>query len=105
MNRKEFCIAFAREMGISIEKANRMCKPVLGFLAKKIYEEDRVYITGLGTFKKKIFSARRVGNIKGGTEAMEIPPTEKITFLPAASIGGRHGVRRLTEEDGEDEEE
>ena len=104
MNRKEFCVAFAREMGISIEKANRMCRPVFNFLAKKICEEDRVYITGLGTFKKKIFSARRVGNING-SGSMEIPATEKITFLPAASIGGRHGIRRLTEEDDEDEEE
>lgn len=85
MNRHEFCIRFANEMGISQRKAVKACVPVLNLLAKCIAEEDRVYIVGIGTFKKKIRKPHRIGDMKGGY--IDLPEKEIIVFEPSDSIG------------------
>ncbi len=81
MNRTDFYKMFAAENGISQAESKDICVALFDLLLRCIKEQDRVYLKGLGTFKKKLFKERRVGNFKGG-EAIVIPASEKITFEP-----------------------
>ena len=79
MNRREFWVKYAQENGISQAKAERICKSVFDLLAKSIATEDRVYIAGLGTFKKKKIKAHRIQDVRT-REFIEVPEKEKIIF-------------------------
>lgn len=81
MNRTDFYKRFAAENGASQTDAKETCIAVFDLLARCINENDRVYIKGLGTFKKKALKERRVGNFYGD-EALVIPASEKIVFEP-----------------------
>ena len=79
MNRREFWIQYARKNGISQAKAKQICKSVFELLAESIVAEDRVYISGLGTFKKKTIKSHRIKDVNTG-EMIELPEKEKIVF-------------------------
>lgn len=79
MNRTDFYKKFAAENDISQEKAKFLCCAMMDLLYRCINEEDRVYIKGLGTFKKKRMNARRVTNING-PGMIDIPERDKIVF-------------------------
>ena len=81
MNRTDFYKMFAAENGANQIASKNTCIAVFDLLARCIKDNDRVYIKGLGTFKKKALKERRVGNFKGG-EALLIPAGEKIIFEP-----------------------
>lgn len=81
MNRTDFYKKLAEETGISQVNAKETCVAVFDLLFRCINEHDRVYIKGLGTFKKKALKERRVGNFFGD-EAFVIPAGEKIVFEP-----------------------
>ena len=81
MNRTDFFKQFAVENDISQMKAKDTCLAVFDLLSRCINEEERVYIKGLGTFKKRMAKERRVGNFYGD-EAVVIPACEKIVFEP-----------------------
>lgn len=79
MNRREFWVKYAQENGISQAKAEQICKSVFGLLAESIVTEDRVYIAGLGTFKKKKIKSHRIQDVRT-REFIEVPEKEKIIF-------------------------
>lgn len=79
MNRREFWVKYAQVNKISQAKAEQICKAVFSLLAECVTTEDRVYISGFGTFKKKRIAARRIKDINSG-EIIEIPEKEKIVF-------------------------
>ena len=79
MNRREFWVKYAQVNGISQAKAEVICKTVFDLLADSIATEDRVYIAGLGTFKKKTRKAHRIKDVNSG-EMIELPEKEKIVF-------------------------
>ena len=79
MNRREFWVKYAQENGVSQEKAKQICKSVFCLLAESIASEDRVYIAGLGTFKKKKVKAHRIKDINTG-DMIQLPEREKIVF-------------------------
>lgn len=81
MNRTEFYKMFAAKNGASQSESKATCIAVFNLLAHCIKDNDRVYIKGLGTFRKKIYKERKVGNFKGG-DTMIIPAHEKIVFEP-----------------------
>ena len=81
MNRTDFYKQFAAENDISQMKAKDVCIAMFDLLARCIDENDRVYIKGLGTFKKKTVKERRVGNFYG-EEAIVIPACQKVVFEP-----------------------
>lgn len=81
MNRTDFYKLFAAENNVSQMKSKDVCIAVFDLLARCINENERVYIKGLGTFKKKTVKERRVGNFYGD-EALIIPACEKIVFEP-----------------------
>lgn len=81
LNRKEFCELYAHTYNAKKGKSKEICENVFDLLSQCIKECDRVYIKGLGTFKKKMTSPRRIGDIvNGGT--MDLPAREKIVFEP-----------------------
>lgn len=79
MNRREFWVKYAQENGMSQAKAEQICKSVFDLLAESIAVEDRVYISGLGTFKKKKVKAHRIQDVNT-REFIELPEKEKIVF-------------------------
>lgn len=79
MNRTDFYKLYAAETGTSQAKSKDICIAVFDLLSRCIEENDRVYIKGFGTFRKKILKEHRVGNFKGG-EAIVIPAMEKVIF-------------------------
>jgi nucleoid DNA-binding protein len=81
MNRTDFYKRFAIENDVTQANAKDTCIAVFNLLARCIDENERVYIKGLGTFKKKMVKERRVGNFYGD-EAVVIPACEKIVFEP-----------------------
>lgn len=81
MNRTDFYKQFAEENEVSQVNAKDTCIAVFDLLSRCINENERVYIKGLGTFKKKMVKERRVGNFYGD-EALVIPASEKIVFEP-----------------------
>lgn len=81
MNRTDFYKLFAAENGANQAESKETCIAVFDLLSRCIKEHDRVYIKGLGTFRKKPLKERRVGNLQGG-EAFVIPASEKIIFEP-----------------------
>lgn len=85
MNRHDFWLAYAKEHGIPQDKSKPLCKSVLTFLAKCIATEDRVHISGLGTFKRKKTGAHRIRNVTTG-ELMVIPEKEKLIFEPSVEL-------------------
>ena len=91
MNRREFYLAYARENHTSQRYAKQVCSSVLDTLGRCIVNEDRVYIIGLGTFKKKKLKPRKVGNLHG-EGAITIPEKEKIVFEASENIGAKSVV-------------
>lgn len=79
MNKTEFFRLLAKETGMTIEKSKFACDAVFDLLLRCIKENDRVYIKGFGTFKKKTFKEHKIGNVRTG-KAHLIPPREKIVF-------------------------
>ena len=84
MNRTDFYKMFAAENGANQAESKETCIAVFDLLARCIKEHDRVYIKGLGTFRKKPVKEKRVYNLKGG-EAILVPASEKIVFEPFVS--------------------
>lgn len=84
MNRPEFLQAFADERAKSLRikkyQAKDICKAVLDFLAEKIESEDRVYLYGLGTFKKVTKSAHRIGDVNNPGKTMIVPERTRTVF-------------------------
>ena len=84
MNREQFYRLFAKEYDTTLINSRKYCHEVFALLSKCLTEmdtTDRIYIKGLGTFKKRHLSARRVGNLNG-EGAFVIPESEKIIFEP-----------------------
>lgn len=98
MTRKEFYVKYAQVNGISQAKAKQLCKSVFDLLARCIYEEDRVYIKGFGTFKKKLRAARIVNGIQ--KTPLVVPEKEEVVFVPSPHMG----ETPLEDEDEEDED-
>lgn len=89
MNREEFVREFAERQGITIREAREMCYGVFDFLGEKIMSEDRVYIIGLGTFKKQHMKPKRILNVNTGTYSMT-RDMDKVVFHASDNIGIRH---------------
>ncbi len=79
MNKFEFISEYSHEYGVTRAMAEQVCDNVFELLSKKIIEEDRVYLFGFGTFRKKKRKAMKIGNLQGG-EALVLPETTKIVF-------------------------
>jgi len=95
MNRKEFIAEFAKENHLPKTQSSVIVSSVVEFLRKKIEEEDRLYIYGLGTFQRKLRASHRVVNPQNTKEFIEIPPTVAIVFTASP----------LNEEPEEEDEE
>ena len=97
MNRKDFYRQFAAENDISHMKSKDICVAMFDLLFRCINEEERVYIKGFGTFKKKMMKEHLVSNFHGGDPIL-IPAREKIMFEPYKGIP-------VTKEDEDEDDE
>ena len=82
MNRHDFWIMYAQRNGISQAQAKKVCTTVfnlLGETVKGMSVDDRMYIVGLGVFKKKKYGSHRIKDVNTG-EMIEVPEKEKIIF-------------------------
>ena len=79
MNRSEFIKEFAAANGMSKEIAKVVVCTVTGFLAKKVKEEEKLYIYGLGTFKRRHKPARTINHPSTG-ELLDVPAKDYVSF-------------------------
>ena len=79
MNKTEFARSFAEAYDAKIGESYATCSAMFNHLAKCIRENDRVYIKGLGTFKKKKHKGFTTKDISTGN-TIEIPDRDKIVF-------------------------
>ena len=88
MNRADFYKRYSEENRLPMTKTKQICDSVFSLLARSILDEERVYIIGLGTFKKKIRKARQVWDINTG-KVMDLPDIEKIVFKLSDNLEDR----------------
>ena len=98
MTREEFVRAYAERYETTIRASREACYNVFEFLSEKIATEPKVYIIGLGTFKKRKYKAKRIRNVNTGEYSM-VPETEKIVFVASEGIG------RNIDDDGDGDED
>lgn len=98
MTREEFVRAYAERYETTIRASREACYNVFEFLSEKIATEPKVYIIGLGTFKKQKYKAKRIRNVNTG-EDFVVPETEKIVFTASESLG-----RSVADDKGGDED-
>lgn len=80
MNKTDFCREFSTRNNVTFENGTKICCEVFDFLTECLATESRVYIHGLGTFKKKTTAERKVGDLHNGGALKTIPAKTKVTF-------------------------
>ena len=83
MNKFELITALADEANISKRAASHTVDILLGIILKKISNEEKVQLTGFGTFKVTKRPARKGRNPRTG-EILQIPAALVPKFLPGA---------------------
>ena len=82
MLRKDFYRKFAEENNIHINQAALMCDAVFVCLSRCVVKEDKVFISGFGTFKKKLRKERHGKHPITGLPTV-IPEHEELVFSPS----------------------
>lgn len=59
MTRGEFITEYAAKYNRTKTLSKAVCKEVFNFLRECLEEHDRIYIKGLGTFKREVHKVRR----------------------------------------------
>lgn len=79
MNRRDFCWKYADTAHITVSEAERRCNAIFSLLNRCIWDNEKVYIKGLGTFTRSIKKAHRIGNVNGEGSVI-VPDKEVVKF-------------------------
>lgn len=89
MTKAELIQAVAQELGESRAGAARAVDAVLHAIVDGVHRDERVAITGFGTFRKKHRKAR-AGINPATKQIIEIKPSTTLGFTPSQSL--RNGI-------------
>ena len=85
MNKGDLIEAVASQMGESKAAATKVVDIVLDTISNGVEKDDKVAITGFGTFKKKHRKARK--GINPATRApIDIPASTSVGFTPSQNF-------------------
>ncbi|MCR9218048.1 MAG: HU family DNA-binding protein [bacterium] len=85
MNKGDLIEAVASQMGESKATATKVVDIVLDTIANGVQKDDKVAITGFGTFKKKHRKARK-GINPATREPIDIPASTSVGFTPSQNF-------------------
>ena len=85
MNKKELIQAATKESGLSQETMRKAVNSLLRVIAASLQREERVSLTGIGSFEIRERAARK-GYNPGTREVIEIPARKAVRFKPGISL-------------------
>ncbi|MFG0292129.1 MAG: HU family DNA-binding protein [Phycisphaerales bacterium JB065] len=85
MNKGDLIEAVASQLGESKATATKVVDIVLETIADGVQKDDKVAITGFGTFKKKHRKARK-GINPATREPIDIPASTSVGFTPSQNF-------------------
>ncbi|XHC26054.1 HU family DNA-binding protein [Phycisphaerales bacterium ac7] len=85
MNKGDLIEAVASQMGESKATATKVVDIVLDTIANGVQKDDKVAITGFGTFKKKHRKVRK-GINPATREPIDIPASTSVGFTPSQNF-------------------
>ena len=85
MNHSDLSAMLAKDVGLSLTKADAFTKALFDIIIEGLEQEGIVKINGLGTFKITDVADRYSVNVNTG-EKFEIKGHKKLTFIPAESL-------------------
>ena len=85
MNKGDLIEAVASQMGESKAAATKVVDIVLDTISNGVEKDDKVAITGFGTFKKKHRKARK-GINPATREPIDIPASTSVGFTPSQNF-------------------
>ena len=85
MNKGDLIEAVASQMGESKAAATKVVDIVLDAISNGVEKDDKVAITGFGTFKKKHRKARK-GINPATREPIDIPASTSVGFTPSQNF-------------------
>lgn len=85
MNKGDLIEAVASQLGESKATATKVVDILLDTIAEGVQKDDKVAITGFGTFKKKHRKARK-GINPATRESIDIPASTSVGFTPSQNF-------------------
>ena len=85
MTKSQWIDAAAKESGMTKKQLNDAYDALAKVFGERIAEGESVQLSGFGTFSVRTRDARMGRNPKTG-EALEIPSTRRLVFLPAKTL-------------------
>ncbi|OIO73202.1 MAG: hypothetical protein AUJ85_08510 [Elusimicrobia bacterium CG1_02_37_114] len=81
MKRKELLESIAQKTGVTVTEIDRVLKALVKIIQQALKSDDKVLLSGLGSFQSKKRKAHLGRNMKTG-EAVKIPEGKKVYFKP-----------------------
>ena len=88
MTKSQLIEALAREMNISLKKAEEIVNTVFDQMTRALVRGDRIEIRGFGSFKVKHYDGYRGRNPRTG-EPLDIPPKRMPVFKVGKALKER----------------
>jgi len=85
MNKGDLIEAVASQLGESKATATKVVDIILDAISEGVQKDDKVAITGFGTFKKKHRKARK-GINPATREPIDIPASTSVGFTPSQNF-------------------
>ncbi|MCA9309813.1 MAG: HU family DNA-binding protein [Phycisphaerales bacterium] len=98
MNKRQLIEAVARELATTKTAASTYVDAVLHQIVEGIREEDKVAISGFGTFRRRSRKSRRIINPSSG-DMMTLPRTMSVGFTPSQVLKDAITGEEESEED------
>ncbi len=85
MNKGDLIDMVAAQLGLSKVAATRSVEAVFRSIARGVAEDDKVAVSGFGTFRKKHRKSRK-GRNPTTNEEIVIPPSYTVSFTPSQML-------------------
>lgn len=85
MNKGDLVDLVAERLGESRVQAQRVVEVVLSSMTDGLRDEEKVVLSGFGTFRRK-FRKGRIGRNPATNEPIQIPGGHTVSFTPSKSL-------------------
>lgn len=85
MNKKQLIAAAAKQCGMTQKQTEGIVQAVFDCIAQALSEEQRVSISGFGTFEPKERTAR-MSRVPGAEQMIRIPSARTAVFRPSKQL-------------------
>ena len=93
LRRDDLARRVSSKLGGTKAAADFALTAVVEVMEEALAKGHKVVLTGFGTFKVRRAKARMVRPIRGG-DAIEVPPHDRVGFVPGASLRAAIGQKK-----------